>query len=242
MLPRPLIFDRGRALLRAVLVLAVLLPGFSPESAAAQDALPDSIPVFPLPDIALLPGADMPLHVFEPRYREMVAAALEGDSVLGMVMLRPGWESDYEGNPPVYEVGGAGTIERVEELPDGRYYLVLRGMSRFLIEGQDTSRSYRVAGVEPIPESLTDAERVELSRARTQLEAGVRERVPDLEVPPDLSDEAFVHTLIQYLPMEPAQRQALVEAEDALERAEALMELLGMVRQAQRRRGAFGGA
>lgn len=234
------VFQDAEVVVRTVLLIGVLLPFSSVASAGAQEPLPDSIPVFPLPDIALLPGAGMPLHIFEPRYREMVAAALEADSVIGMVMLRPGWERDYEGDPPVYEVGGAGTIERVQVLPDGRYNLLLRGTSRFRIEGEDTSRSYRVARVEPIPESLTDGERVQLGRARSQLEEWIREQGPEVEVPPDLSDEAFVHTLIQYLPMEPAQRQELVEAQNALFRAEGLMELLGMVRQARRQDGASG--
>ena len=205
-------------------------------SVTAQSAasLPDSIPVFPLPDIALLPGARMPLHIFEPRYREMVADALEGDRIIGMVMLEPGFEEDYEGNPPVHEVGGAGVIESADRLSDGRYNIVLEGVSKFRILGENTGRSYRVARVEPVPEALTDEERVRLSRERSRLEEAVREVAPSVRVPETLSDEVWVNTVIQYLPIPSAQRQELLEAEDALARARRLLEILGATRQAGR--------
>ena len=66
--------------------------------------LPAIIPIFPLPNAVLFPGVFLPLHIFEPRYRAMVADALEGDRLIGMMLLKPGWESDYEGRPPVYPV------------------------------------------------------------------------------------------------------------------------------------------
>lgn len=217
-------------------------PGVDPGSTSvvgssrlqAAPPLPDSVPLFPLPDITLFPGVPQPLHIFEPRYREMVAAALAGDSVIAMVMLRPGWEGNYEGNPPVHELGGVGIIESVQRLSDGRYNLVLRGTAKIRIQGEETSRPYRVARVEPVPERLSDEERVRLSRIRADLEDRVRERLPELEIPSDLSDEVFVNTLCQFLPMEPADRQDLLRADDALARVEALMGFLGMTRQALR--------
>jgi len=73
----------------------------------------------------------LPLHLFEPRYRKMAEDALAGDKVIGMVLLKPGYEADYEGRPPVYPVGCAGLVEQSERLPDGRYNIVLRGQCRF---------------------------------------------------------------------------------------------------------------
>ena len=67
-----------------------------------DDMLPPTIPIFPLPNVVLFPNVFLPLHIFEPRYRAMVADALKGDRMIGMVLLRPGWEGDYEGRPPVY--------------------------------------------------------------------------------------------------------------------------------------------
>jgi len=197
--------------------------------------LPDTIPIFPLPDIALLPGANMPLHIFEPRYREMVADALEGDRVIGMVMLQPGWEEDYEGSPAVHSIGGAGTIEGVDELPDGRYNIVLEGTTRFRIVEEITGgpQAYRRARVEVVPESLTDAERVRLSDRRSRLEEGLRTEVPNLRIPATVSDIGFVNTVAQFLPVEPTERQALMEAENALARADLILELLGLTQQAR---------
>ena len=71
--------------------------------------LPDAIPLFPLPNVVHFPGVGLPLHIFENRFREMVRDALEGDRLIGMVLLRPGWEDQYEGRPPVYETGTAAT-------------------------------------------------------------------------------------------------------------------------------------
>ena len=67
------------------------------------------LPVFPLP-VVLFPGVPLPLHIFEPRYRAMIADALKGDRIIGMVQLRPGYEADYEGRPPVFAIGCAGVI------------------------------------------------------------------------------------------------------------------------------------
>ena len=90
--------------------------------------LPPTIPIFPLPNAVLFPNVFLPLHIFEPRYREMVADALQGDRIIGMVLLRPGWEPDYDGRPAIYPIGCAGVITNAERLPDGRFNIVLRGM------------------------------------------------------------------------------------------------------------------
>src|ERR671925_1990155 len=120
--------------------------------------LPPSLPLFPLPNVVLFPNVFLPLHIFEPRYREMVADALESDRMIGMVLLRPGWERDYEGRPPVYDIGCSGVITHVERLQDGRYNIVLRGMERFRILGEDQSRSYRRATIESISDAPLGAD------------------------------------------------------------------------------------
>jgi Lon protease-like protein len=112
----------------------------------------DLLPIFPLPNVVLFPGVFLPLHIFEPRYREMVADALASDRMIGMVLLRPGWQQQYEGRPPVYPIGCSGVITHVETLPDGRYNIVLRGVERFRILEEDDDRSYRRAVVEAAPD------------------------------------------------------------------------------------------
>src|SRR3954467_2118477 len=121
----------------------------------------DLLPLFPLPNVVLFPNVFLPLHIFEPRYRDMVADALSSDRMIGMVLLRPGWDRDYDGRPPIYSVGCSGVLTHNERLADGRYNIVLRGMERFRIVEEDHALSSRRAVIEPLRESPPDpAERV----------------------------------------------------------------------------------
>ena len=113
---------------------------------------PPQIPIFPLPNVVLFPDVSLPLHIFEPRYRKMVRTRSR-DRLIGMVLLRPGWEKDYEGRPPVYDVGCAGVISHHERMPDGRYNLVLQGMERLRLTGETHERSYRRAFIEALGDS-----------------------------------------------------------------------------------------
>jgi uncharacterized protein len=192
--------------------------------------LPTMLPVFPLPDVVLFPNVFLPLHIFEPRYRDMVRDALEDDRLIGMTLLRAGWKDDYEGPPPVYQVGCAGLITHVERLPDGRYNIVLRGLTKFRILDEDQSRSYRVARVEFVPESLDEAGRADLRAERRRLESllvasGENGEQP---LPPNMPDDELVNALAQYLELEPVERQALLERSGLIERCRSLSELLEM--------------
>src|SRR6187200_3413569 len=134
--------------------------------------LPPSIPIFPLPNVVLFPNVFLPLHIFETRYRQMVDAALNGDRIIGMVLLRPGWEGDYEGRPPVYPIGCAGVITHAERLPDGRFNIVLRGMEKFRIAGEETTGElYRIASVVPVPEPSADSVKQQMRGERRRLES-----------------------------------------------------------------------
>src|SRR5688572_15592109 len=136
--------------------------------------LPSEIPIFPLPNVVLFPAALLPLHIFEPRYRAMVGDALEGERLIGMVMLRPGWEPRYEDAPAVYGVGCAGFITHADRLPDGRYNIILRGQEKFSIQQERTAGTgaerYRVARIESIRESPREASAAALQEARGRLE------------------------------------------------------------------------
>jgi hypothetical protein len=194
--------------------------------------LPPSIPLFPLPNVVLFPNVFLPLHIFEPRYRRMVADALDGDRIIGMVLLRPGWEANYEGRPPVYPIGCAGLITHAEPLPDGRYNIVLRGLEKFRLLAEDTSRDYRTAQIETLMEDLNDGERATIRAERRRLEALLvpqpEGRGSDPKVPPSMADEDLVNALAQYLELEPVEKQALLEREGLLARCRALIELLEM--------------
>jgi len=191
----------------------------------APTVLPDTIPIFPLQDVMLFPRATRPLHIFEQRYRDMVADALEGDRLIGMVLLEPGHEEDYEGNPPVFPVGCVGVIAEAEQLPDGRYNIVLGGISKFRITGEDHSRSYRLAEIEPIPEFLSAAERLELEDLRDELAGLLPIGLPGIQIPDGLADEDVVNGVAQLIDIEPQDRLGLLEQPDALARGQALINI-----------------
>ena len=194
--------------------------------------LPPTIPVFPLPNVVLFPNVFLPLHIFEPRYRAMVSAALDEDRIIGMVLLRPGWEGDYDGRPPVYPVGCAGLITHAERLTDGRFNIVLQGLEKFRITDEDDSLPYRLARVESIEESVADEDKDEMRLARRRLESLLvpqpTGRGVDPKVPPSMSDEDLVNALAQYLELEPVEKQALLERDGLLARCRSLIELLEM--------------
>jgi Lon protease-like protein len=189
------------------------------------------LPLFPLPNVVLFPNVFLPLHIFEPRYREMVADAVASDRLIGMVLLRPGWERDYEGRPPVYPIGCAGVVTHVDRMTDGRYNIVLRGLDRFRIVDEDHSRSYRRADVEHLREESTGAEdRRAIRDSRTKLEAmlAADSSLAGARIPTTMADEEMVNALAQYLALEPLEKQALLEQPCLRNRAASLVELLEM--------------
>jgi Lon protease-like protein len=197
----------------------------------------DLLPLFPLPNVVLFPSVFLPLHIFEPRYREMVADALASDRMIGMVLLRPGWDRDYEGRPPIYPIGCSGVMTHVERLTDGRFNIVLRGLERFRIVEENHDRTYRH---ERTPGA---ADRDEVRQCRAKLESllapasGPDWRAPHLmaakgrgegKIPTAMSDEDLVNALAQYLDLEPLEKQALLEQPSLRNRAVSLVELLEM--------------
>lgn len=193
--------------------------------------IPSKIPLFPLPDAVLFPNVLLPLHVFEPRYRVMVEDALAGDRVIGVVLLRPGFEAHYEGRPPVYPVGCAGTITHVERLADGRFEIVLRGTGKFRIASEDVSRSYRLARIEAIAEpEAGDAGAMAHERQRLLglLKMLLARLGSEARFPPELPDEELVNSFAQNLDLDALERQALLERPGLLSRCRALADLLEM--------------
>ncbi|HZR79802.1 MAG TPA: LON peptidase substrate-binding domain-containing protein [Candidatus Binatia bacterium] len=117
------------------------------EETSNVEELPDVVALFPLPNVVLFPHVDLPLHIFEPRYRDMVRDAMAGDRLIGMVLLRGDWRKDYNGSPAIFRVGCVGRIEQFELLPDGRSNLVLHGLRSFDVVEELPGRSYRRARV-----------------------------------------------------------------------------------------------
>jgi Lon protease-like protein len=144
-----------------------------------------------------------------------------------MVLLRPGWESDYQGRPPVFEAGCAGVIDQSEELPDGRYNIVLRGLSRFRVREEHEGEPYRLATVEPLPDAPGEPEAVETIRRRVvELIAEAAEVAVAAISRPDLPHEVFVNALSQSLGLEPLEKQSLMDCDGVLARYDRLAALL----------------
>lgn len=114
--------------------------------------LPEELPVFPLPNAVLFPGTTLPLHVFEPRYRQMIEDVLRHGRWIAVALLRPGYEADYEGNPEFHEVAGAGCLVRSNRLEDGRFEIVLEGRARVRLTEIPSARLYRMVRAIPCPE------------------------------------------------------------------------------------------
>lgn len=184
------------------------------------------IPLFPLPGVVLMPGTLLPLHVFEPRYRALVADALAGDRTIGMAMLFPGWEAAGESEDPrIYPVGGAGEIVESEELEDGRYNILLEGRFRYRVLAESVAGPYRVAEVEEV-RSVGFADPAEASRV-TRTAALLFDRIArELELPPlpqeALSPERLASEIALRLRYAPAELQSILETDSVPSRFEAL--------------------
>lgn len=149
------------------------------------------LPLFPLPNVTLFPHGLLPLHVFEPRYRALTEAALQGERLIGMAVLRPGWEADYQGNPPVHEIVGLGRVVKDERLADGRFNLLLVGLARARVVEEIQSSPFRVARVEPLEERPAAGEAYERRRRilHTFYAQKLREVTPAGEPAPELPED-----------------------------------------------------
>lgn len=195
--------------------------------------LPDGeflLPLFPLPNAVLLPKTLLPLHVFEPRYRELVRDAIASDQRIGIVLLRPGWEADYFGAPPVHEIGTVGMIEEVVELDDGKYNIVLSGVGRFRIVEQGSTQPYRIARVVAAPQrrssgSVTAQRRDMLAH----IAASYLRHLPEIGGTLELSNaslEVLTNLLVSALPLPPETRQEFLEMDSLAGRADRFAALL----------------
>ena len=186
--------------------------------------LPSRLPIFPLPNLVFFPETRLPLHIFEPRYRQMVKDAIEGEKRIGMMLLKPGWEMNYYGSPPVYEIGTLGTIEHAVALQDGRFNIVLNGTVRYRILEHVSDSPYRLARVIAAPENAPApmeayAQRQWLTELSQQYLNGLpgQTSVPELE---NVKLDALTNALIMSLDVPPEEKQALLELDDLAQRSE----------------------
>ncbi len=204
-----------------------------------QMALPEILAVFPLTGVMLLPGTVLPLHIFEPRYRAMVEDALEANKIFGMIQPYvpqddnrgpgPGGENLA---PDLYKVGCAGYIDKWEKLPDGRFFVELKGVNRFrLTEELGLQRGYRRVRAEyhEFPDANLaqgwncDRHAILEALATYGKAHGIQVKTEQAE---KFSDLELVNLLGVSLPFHPAEKQALLEAPKLEDREEMLVNLL----------------
>lgn len=201
------------------------------------------LPIFPLSNVVLFPRVKTPLHLFEPRYRQLARDVLQGERRIGMVVVRPEHVEEMPGDPPIYPVGCAGVITESHRLPDGRYNLVLLGEHRVRVvaeEPRSESRLYRVARVVRLQDSYPEADRARVARLRAAIAADIgiliRRAQPDRshsfdpELFAGVDDETFVNAVANSFAFPAEEKQALIEAEDVPERYARLASSLSFQR------------
>jgi Lon protease-like protein len=192
--------------------------------------LPQTIRIFPLGEVVLFPDTLLPLHIFEPRYRKLLADSLAGDKLIGMVLIRSG---DAAGPPDVYPVGCAGRIVRHEPLPDGRSFIVLRGEVRFRIRRElSVPEPYRVIEPQTLYDAPVLAEHMRAWRA--ELEQRVDTYLRSVSGGEDSLEKLFrkqglervVNYLSATLPFEVVEKQSLLECSTVEQRFRRLCDLI----------------
>ncbi len=191
------------------------------------------VPVFPLAGALLFPGGQLPLHIFEPRYRAMIRDALDGDRLIAMVQPK-----DNEEPPALFDVGCIGRIESCEELEDGRFNIVLEGLSRFRIAREAAVDTlYRQIDAdrggfdEDDEEALAPIQRAEVEREARRYADALGYMI-EWEQVSRLDDEMLVNGIAQIAPLDIGSKQALLEARNLSERADLLVQFMQFQRMA----------
>ncbi len=183
------------------------------------------LPIFPLTGAVLFPGMQLPLHIFEPRYRAMVGDALIRDRLIAMIQPQRSTEG-----APLFEVGCVGRIGEIQAMDDGRYNLILEGTARFrMVRELDVATAYRQVEAEIFSEdedeTLTHAQRGGFEREARHF-ADAQGYSVDWDSVERLDDRSLINGVSQIAPFDPASKQALLEAETLTDRCELLVQLM----------------
>lgn len=208
----------------------MLEPRHATESRAVS--IPDTIPIFPLPNVVLFPDTYLPLHIFEPRYQEMVADTLKQEAYIGMTLLQEGQLHDAHGNPAVCSPGCVGRITTFRPLRDGCSDLILHGLSRYTIEEELPGKSYRRAKIavpshhpfQTIGEDAVRSTLVEL--AVRYLQARQVQEVCVFITRESIAETVLVNSLSSCLDFTPIEKQFLLESESLYQQTRRLIDLL----------------
>jgi uncharacterized protein len=199
------------------------------------NALPDNLPLFPLCGALLLPHGHLPLNIYEPRYLSMVEDALGKGRLIGMVQPCGAYVDPVPDDSPLYPVGCTGRIVSFEETETGHLFIALRGLCRFsIIDELEIHNGYRTAQVDYSAFSADIQEDSGVIQDRPRLIGAVRQffELKDIEVDwqaiEEAADETLVTSLAMICPLEPREKQALLEAPGLVERSDLLTSLMEM--------------
>ncbi|MDD9820398.1 MAG: LON peptidase substrate-binding domain-containing protein [Nitrospira sp.] len=208
----------------------MLEPRNATESRAVS--IPDTIPIFPLPNVVLFPDTYLPLHIFEPRYQDMVADTLKQEAYIGMALLQEGQLHDAHGNPAVCSPGCVGRITTFRPLRDGCSDLILHGLSRYTIEEELPGKSYRRAKIavpshHPFQTIGDDAVRSTLVELAVRyLQARQVQEVCVFITRESIAETVLVNSLSSCLDFTPIEKQFLLETESLYQQTRRLIDLL----------------
>lgn len=213
-----------------------------PDPASGENEA-ELLPLFPLSNVVLFPRVKTPLHLFEPRYRQLAREVLAGERRVGMVVVRPEHVDEMPGNPPIFPIGCCGLVTEAQRLPDGRYNLVLQGEHRVRVVEElalEPPRLYRVARVRRLRDVYPDDQRERVARLRAGIveDVGVlvRRTQPDRAhaFDPDLfagvDDVTFVNAVSNAFAFPVEEKQGLLEADSIPERFGRLASALSFQR------------
>lgn len=201
-------------------------------------------PIFPLPNVVTYPHVVLPLHIFEDRYRQMVTDVLQGDQLIAMALLQPGWEPHYESKTAsIHEIVCLGQIIAHERLEDGRYNLALQGVSRALVlDEENETTPYRVGRLELRPDQIPSKPVINRQDRRNELLSGFREMFPAVDI-----DSLFFQLFDSEIPLgsvcdiiasamqlEPKIAQLVLEEPDVDLRSDVILEQLRLLSHRQR--------
>ncbi len=200
------------------------------------DGFSGEVPLFPVPNAVLFPGARLPLQIFEPRYRRMLIDVLRGEGFVVVTLLRDGWDKDYFGSPPVHKVGGLGKITQIKRISGGRYFILLTGLRRVRLDKEvDRDTPYRWAKVSVLRDRIEPWDEARAELMSEKVLAGFNGMLRALtDFPGELVNPGrrlpaglTLDILAYHLPSPPEVKQKLLEETNVLKRGRMLLELAG---------------
>ncbi|HXE72788.1 MAG TPA: LON peptidase substrate-binding domain-containing protein [Candidatus Nitrosotenuis sp.] len=198
-------------------------------------------PLFPLPNLVFFPATVQPLHIFEPRYRQMMQDTLRGEMLMALATLQEGWQRDYFGNPAIHPVVTLGRVQGWQELPDGRFNLVLAGLTRARVAEELSGRPYRrgrleILGDLPVDPGRARALQHEVLEAFRLLLQPASPQELLVMTDPGLGLGELCDRLASLLPLPPEAKLRLLEERDPARRGDLLIGYLGRLAETLRNR------